>query len=77
MKITQWHDGKTKPVREGVYQRRTPDGLVVWSKWMKMTWYVYFIYYPNNMFLLQQYESALKSKNKSSFQNFSWRGVKK
>lgn len=67
MKLTDWIPGDIKPVRVGVYQRRTTsDGYVAWSYWNGRYWGSYEI---------TAEWACLERKYKSGFQNIPWRGL--
>lgn len=66
MKLTQWHKGTDKPVRDGVYQRSI-GGYIAFSMFKNGEWMW------NDIELIQ----ASKEKRISNFQGLKWRGITK
>lgn len=38
MNVTGWYDGRQSPMRPGIYQRKLPSGLVIYSSWSGSAW---------------------------------------
>lgn len=66
---TQWFGPNTRPVRPGVYQRRSPEGgYNFYSYWNGKSWGLYEFTAPR----------AVRYKdNPSAFQDTEWRGLTK
>lgn len=68
MKLTEWYSGDQKPVREGIYERKTFGGCTAYSQFGIRGWNS-LLYSPNNGFA--------ERKLTSEFQNLPWRGIEK
>ncbi len=65
--VTPWFDGKLKPVRNGIYQRkpRSSHAEFWWSKWEDTHW--------NAVCELREF--AERTTDHSIVQDLEWRGV--
>jgi len=65
MTTTDWYPGTTKPVRVGVYERTTPRGYLLWSRWDGRHWRIHWY----------DFDLAAREKFCSGFQELPWRGL--
>ena len=66
-KLTQWFDGSVKPVRDGVYQRRTFSGDVLYWQFKDGFW--------RWGGAVSAYSVVLNEPVRSNRQNLPWRGL--
>jgi hypothetical protein len=67
--VTGWYSGAQTPVRTGVYQRLSPDGVVVYSYWSL----------PNccwGSYRGSAEHAAEEGMSMSAYQALKWRGLR-